>query len=202
MRPLRLPLCPRCGAENSPAAAGEKCRSCPGGEIFFQAVRSFTVYEGPAVAILERLKYRARPQYADYLAPLMVRALKSLYRDVAFDAMIPVPLHRTRQRERGYNQAELIARSMTRATGIPLLANAIRRVRPTPSQTHLDRRARAKNVRDAFLVSDPALIAGKTLLMIDDVCTTCATLNECARVLRASGAEMVCGLTFCRASLD
>jgi ComF family protein len=175
---------------------------CPKGEIYFVAVRSFTAYEGPAIAILDRLKYRNRQEYAEVISPLMVRTLQSHYSALAFGGVVAVPLHPTRRRERGYNQAALLAEAISRKTGLAYLDHTLLRIRPTPSQTHLDRRARAKNVRDAFVVRNAEAVVGKTILLVDDVCTTGATLNECAQALCAAGATAVYGLTFCRATLD
>lgn len=202
MRPLREPLCPRCGEEDSPAAAGARCRSCPTGPIYFEAARAATPYTGVAQIVVERLKYRARSEYADFLGTCLARALRRYYAEHVFDCIVPVPLHRTRRRERGYNQAELLAVRLGELTGIPVTANVLRRIRPTPSQTKLGRAERMKNVHDAFALVDAHPIAGRCLLLVDDVYTTGATLNECARVLRAAGAASVYGLCFCRATLD
>lgn len=201
MRPLRLPLCPRCGDENSTAGAGKPCRSCPRGELYFTAARAATVYEGPAVAILERFKYRARAEYAPFIASKMLAALTKYYANEKFDALVPVPLHPARRRERGYNQAELLAKAMAAETGFPVIANELRRIRATPSQTKLDRHARAENVKDAFALAKDPSFTGLKILLVDDVYTTGATLNECARMLREAGAASVFALTFCRATL-
>jgi ComF family protein len=200
LRPLREPLCPRCGLENSPAAAGGKCPSCPRGEIFFVSVRAVTPYTGVACHILEKFKYRARAEYADFIAPHMARVCKKQFIGIAFDCIIPVPLHHTRRRERGYNQSALLARHLGRDLSIPVHEHSLRRVRPTPSQTRLSRQERRENVEGAFATRGD--VGGKTILLVDDVYTTGATLNECARVLRNSGAEYVYGLCFCRAELD
>ncbi|MCX7624899.1 MAG: ComF family protein [Candidatus Sumerlaeaceae bacterium] len=202
MRPLQLPLCPRCGEEDSQAAAAGKCPSCPRGTIYFEAARAATVYEGPALQILERLKYRARSEYAEVIIPFLTRAAKQYYDNIKIDSVVPVPLHRTRQRERGYNQSELLARGLGTALAIPVIPNMLRRVRHTPSQTHLDRRERAENVKGAFVAVNPATVGNKVILLIDDVYTTGATLNECARVLRHAGADAIYALSFCRAELS
>lgn len=201
MRPLQLPVCPRCGEEDSPAASGGKCPSCPRGTIYFDAARAATLYQGPAVAVLERFKYRTRAEYAQVIIPFLLDAITRYYRHIAVDALVPVPLHKTRRRERGYNQAELLTQGLGSVLGIPTTPSILRRIRHTPSQTRLDRRARAENVKGAFAVTEPTVMGGKTILLIDDVYTTGATLNECARVLREAGAHAVYALTFCRASI-
>ena len=104
------------------------------------------------------------------------------------DWLIPVPLHPTRKRERGFNQSGEIARHFSRIVGIPVAQHWLLRTRPTKVQAGLTRRERRHNVSGAFAMSKQADVDGKTVLVIDDVFTTGATLNECARILRQSGA--------------
>ncbi|MCX7964219.1 MAG: ComF family protein [Candidatus Sumerlaea chitinivorans] len=199
VRQLTQPLCPVCGMEDAPA--GRKCEHCPAGEIFFSAARAVAPYEGVARTIVERLKYNYREEYAPWMAMRMLEVARSEFAHVAFDAVVPVPLHRTRRRERGFNQSELLARPIAKAFRVPLAVSALRRVRNTPSQTKLSKRERAENIREAFSVPDPPAVQDKVFLLVDDVYTTGATLNECARVLRAGGARDVYCLSFCRATL-
>jgi ComF family protein len=131
----------------------------------------------------------------------MLAALTKYYANEQFDALVPVPLHPARRRERGYNQAELLAKAMAAETGFPIIAHELRRIRATPSQTKLDRHARAENVKDAFALAKDLSFTGLKILLVDDVYTTGATLNECARMLREAGAASVFALTFCRATL-
>jgi ComF family protein len=104
--------------------------------------------------------------------------------------LVPVPLHRSRLAERGFNQSLELARVIARRLGIDCAASALARSRATPSQTGLDARARHRNVRGAF-VADARYLAGKRIALIDDVITTGATVRECARVLRGAGAARV-----------
>lgn len=106
------------------------------------------------------------------------------------DALIPVPLHPMRQRERGYNQAQLLAELLAGDYHFPLLHN-LRRARYTQTQTSFDRSERMENLHDAFLVSDNAAVKNKNLVLVDDVLTTGSTLNECARTLLQAGAASV-----------
>ena len=116
-----------------------------------------------------------------------------------FDALVAVPLARQRQRERGYNQAELLARELSRLLPLPLLEGTSRRVRATPPQAGLTRAQRLENVRGAFAPGPRAvLLADRSVLLIDDVMTTGATLSACSRVLLRSGARRVCALTVAR----
>jgi ComF family protein len=119
-----------------------------------------------------------------------------------FDAILPVPLHPKRQAERGYNQSALLARRLGRVVALPVREDVLRRVRSTPPQVGLDRAKRRENVAGAFACppDHPALV-GKTLLLVDDVCTVGATLAACAEALRAAGAREVWALTVARPAL-
>ncbi len=109
------------------------------------------------------------------------------------DAFIPVPLHRVRFRERSYNQSEIIARKASAETGLGVLADCVQRMVDNPSQTGLTLEERKENVKGIFAVIKPELVAGKTIILVDDVMTTGVTLNECARMLsRAGAAEIFC----------
>jgi len=113
------------------------------------------------------------------------------------DVIVPVPLHRQRERERGYNQAALLARRLAQRTGLPLAEHALRRTRQTPPQVGLSAPERWANVAGAFACGSPDLSTRHPLL-VDDVCTTGATLSACARALRAGGAETVWAVTLAR----
>jgi ComF family protein len=113
------------------------------------------------------------------------------------DALVPVPLHRARERQRGYNQSRLLAREMSASLDWPVV-EALARLRNTPAQVGLNRAQRLANVRDAFCVTD-ASVAGRRVLLIDDVCTTGATLGACSQALRRAGARSVWALTLARA---
>lgn len=114
------------------------------------------------------------------------------------DWVVPVPLHPFRVWWRGFNQSELLARPISEKLGIRYGNGLLRRVRNDPKQVGLSGRRRWENVRGAFAASNPAVVKGKTILLVDDVMTTGATLSECARVLKRAGAEKVYGLTLTR----
>ena len=114
-----------------------------------------------------------------------------------WDVLVPVPLHPRREWQRGLNQAAFLARRLGRRFGLPVAPRALRRVRHTPPQAG-DPEDRRRNVRGAFVVGRPAQIAGRHVLLIDDVLTTGATANECARTLRRAGARRVGVFTFAR----
>lgn len=117
------------------------------------------------------------------------------------DLLVPVPISRTRQRQRGYNQAAMLARALAENVAIPFYPQALHRVRSTPSQVGLDRNARRENVRGAF-VADPRWVRGKRVVVVDDVCTSGATLEACAAALYQAGAVSVWGFTLARVILN
>jgi ComF family protein len=163
------------------------------------------LYEDPLKAAIQALKYHGKRQVAGPLGRLLAATYQRQVRDgtrVQFDALLPVPLHPQRQAERGYNQATLLARRLAREVGLPLREDVLRRARQTPPQVGLDKAKRRANVAGAFTCppDHPALV-GKTLLLVDDVCTTGATLAACAAALRAAGARDVWGLTLARPPL-
>lgn len=202
MAPLRLPLCPTCGCENAPAGHGSTCSQCPAGDPFFRAARAATAYLGVARKIVEKLKYGLREEYAPFMAARMESAVRAEFAGTPFCAIVPVPLHSVRRRERGFNQSLLLARDLGRRLCLPVADGLLKRTRATESQTRLNRNERADNIRNAFAVRTPEEAHGRMFLIVDDVYTTGATLNECARMLAGAGASGICCISFCRASLD
>lgn len=174
------------------------CDHCPK-EPQFSVARAAYLYAGVADRMVKKLKYDRREEYAPELAKHMAAVVARDRDRLAADWIVPVPLHHTRRRSRGFNQAEQIARALARLTGMALARRVLRRTRPTESQTFLGREERALNVAGAFAVRRPEGIAGSRVLLVDDVYTTGATLNECARVLREAGAREVVCLAFARA---
>lgn len=119
-----------------------------------------------------------------------------------WDGLVPVPLHRVRQRERGYNQSEWIARGISHVVGIPLEKDWVIRKRATKTQTALSREERLDNVNDAFALPKEISVKGKSILLVDDVVTTGATMNACAKVFKENGASRVVGIALARPLLD
>jgi len=154
--------------------------------------RAIGSYEGALRAIVHALKYEGRRSLARPLAALMrERGAEVL---AGSDCLVPVPLHPTRRRARGFNQALDLARHLGRP-----IRKALRRVRATPTQTGLPAAQRHRNVRDAFAMAPRTpLLSGATVVLVDDVSTTGATLEACARVLKAAGAREVRALLAAR----
>ncbi len=145
---------------------------------------------GALQAIQHALKYSNRPRYGVALGRLMGSAYAAEDHPLP-DALLPIPLHPTRQLERGYNQSAMLAEGLGAILDRPVLLDTLARPHPTRSQTHLSREARWANVRDAFAVSQPDVCAGQTVLLVDDILTTGSTLAAAAHVLHDAGAASV-----------
>jgi ComF family protein len=171
------------------------CAACRSGLRGFDHAASFGLYEGSLRRLIHLFKYSGMKPLAGILAAFMERALSI---DAGFDAVVPVPLHWRKQWDRGFNQSELLARHIARRRGIPVL-RALRRKRATAVQAGLASAGRRRNVAGAFsLRSDAEALAGKRILLIDDVMTTGATASVCASVLKRGGAQSVSLLTLAR----
>jgi len=202
LTPLAPPCCARCGAPLSPpyATTAPRCRECAELPASLRIVRSVCAFGGPASAIVHALKYGGWTALAEPVAQRI--AALSLPRDVRDEAdlVVPVPLSATRLRERGYNQAALIAEALARRTGRRCLSESLVRTRSTRTQTSLHPSERRANVAGAFAVAAPhrAALQGAHVLLVDDVWTTGATAVACTEALIAAGARVVSALTFAR----
>jgi ComF family protein len=195
---LPAPQCPRCGHPRSGRPNCEWCALLP---PFVRAVRSVcSATTGAGPAIIAALKYDGWTAAADGMAERMARLAWPL--DVLEEraALVPVPLAASRARERGYNQSELLARRLAARWGIPVWVECIERFKQTESQTRLTPGERRRNVCGAFRAAPDAVnFRGAHLVLVDDVVTTGATLNECATALYGAGARIVSYVTFGRA---
>lgn len=157
------------------------------------------VYGGPLAQAITRLKYDKRPELGGRLAHLLLRHLEGSM--ASFDVVVPVPLHAARLAERGYNQSALLAQPIATRLGVPCRARALARSRATAQQARLDRPQRRENVAGAFVLREPARVRGGHVLLVDDVCTTGATLHACARALLDGGAREVTMMALALAEL-
>lgn len=199
---IRPPVCAVCGRPLNlgPGMATGLCVGCSHARPNFDLARSIFPYGGPVESLVKSYKFDG----ASYLGPRVLELAwaKGWVSDevAAVDAVVHVPLHPKRERERGYDQALLLARAVGRLADKPLLAMALRRVRYTDRQTNLSALDRWQNVRGAFGPGSSSA-AGLHVLLVDDVMTTGATVGECARVLKRSGAGRVTVMTLARAGL-
>ena len=153
----------------------------------------------PLKSVIQRYKYNRDVWLARPLAALLVE--RAPFVVGVYDVVMPVPLHVERLRWRGFNQAQFLAQPLARAAGVALDPHSLQRVRPTRPQVDLDEKERRHNVLGAFRVTRPQRIAGRSILLVDDVYTTGATVNECSRALLQAGAKRVDVLVLARAVL-
>jgi ComF family protein len=189
------PFCPRCGRPFPKGSTSHLCSDCLQEKTSFAWGRAAAIYQGVLAGAIQQFKYHGDVNLAGPLSRLWS---KINIQDFPVEAIIPVPLHPTRLRERGFNQALLLGKALAKIHKITVLTRALRRTRNTIPQVQLDHSERERNVRGAFTVRNQQEIIDKCLLLVDDVFTTGATVNECARILKKSGAKQVFVLTLAR----
>ena len=190
-------FCRCCGAAFlSPYPLDEdgQCGLCRRGVTGFDAAYSFGSYEDELRSLIHIFKYGKVQTLAGPLGKFLRRALP---REQRFDFVVPMPMHWRKRWKRGFNQASLLAREVSRFTGVPALA-AVSRVHQRTAQAGLTHAKRRANVIGAFRVSNPGKVAGKRILLIDDVMTTGATASACANILKRAGAQYIALLTVAR----
>jgi ComF family protein len=205
---IRPPICPRCGwpldgqVLDGSWRSGQRvsgCNRCRSASFQTDHLRAYAFYGGPLREAIAALKYKDLRALATPLGQLMADGWTALSNQQAgFDVVVPMPLHRSRQRERGYNQASLLARELGTHLGWPVVEDALVRIRATVPQVGLDAEARRANVRGAFQCTNTDL-AGRCVLLVDDVCTTGATLEAASFALREGGASSIVAYTLARA---
>ncbi len=196
LRPAQPPYCLRCADPGRPSSL--YCSRCSSGRPACRLIRAAFWYRGPAVSLVHAFKYRGRKEAARAAGSWMARAFER-YPELGLpDALTAVPLHARRLRLRGYNQAQLIAEALGRELRVPVLP-LLRRARATRPQWRLGRGERLQNLRGVIAAAEGAGRArGMRLLLIDDVCTSGASLEACAAALREAGAGPVDGFVFAR----
>jgi ComF family protein len=197
---ISAPICAACGYPFAFGTAAPQvlCGPCSRRRPVFDRARAVFVYDDASRGLVVGFKHADRTFAAPAFGAWLARAGAELVGDG--DVIVPVPLHRWRLAARRYNQAALLAQSLARYTGGACAVDALRRLRPTPSQGGLGRLARARNVRGAFAVppSRRGLVDGRRVLLVDDVLTTGATVEAASRALLAAGARAVDVLTLAR----
>ena len=193
------PCCATCGVPfDLPVEEGTLCGECLAFPPVYKSARSAMIYDDASKRLVLSLKHGDRLHPVPAMAAWMQRAGETIL--AAADVIVPVPLHRWRLFLRRYNQAALLAQALGRQCGKPVGVDALRRVRATPSQGHMNREQRKKNVAGAIRLNarHSEKIKGKNVVLVDDVLTTGATANECTRVLLTAGAAAVDVLTLTR----
>ena len=196
---VQSPYCSICGDPVEGRVDGSfVCYACSESTPFFDRARSAVRYRGVMQDVLQEFKYRE----GLWMRPDLVRILEACaathYDMDEIDAVTFVPLYPARHRQRGYNQAEVLAGLLAKSIRKPLLKYCLARIKPTQTQTHLTARDRVTNVKGAFKTRWLSRLNGRRILLVDDVMTTGATVNECSRVLKAGGAARVVVVTVAR----
>ncbi len=198
--PVPGPVCPSCGRpfgspETLAHSPDHECLACRTNPPHFDQALAAGLFEGPLREAIHVYKYRSVRSLGKPLAAWMAEHVTMTAR---LDLVVPVPLHKKRLRHRGFNQALLLAHGVSERFSVPLHYDNLVRLRSTRPQVELSGRERAENVRGAFGMVRPSEVGDKRILLIDDVFTTGATMNECAKVLKDAGAASVTVLTLAR----
>ena len=197
IRFLDDPVCDGCGAPFEYALGqAVRCAACQAAPRAFDRARAACVYDDHSRELILSFKHGDRTDLAGLFARWLSRSAGDLLGEC--DAVAPVPLHRSRLFRRRYNQAAEIARPLARMASVAYLPDALSRAKATASQGGKSGRGRRENVRGAFRVPRPERIAGRRILLVDDVLTTGATLNACAATLKKAGATVVLAAVIAR----
>ena len=200
---FRKPYCEICGRPLPGLTRQERetllCPACRDKTYAFDRARSFATYEAPLVQAILLLKFEQIEPLGAWFAERLAELVHDEGNPLAADVVVPVPLHRDRQRERGYNQAALISRPLAKRLRLPHKAVLLMRTRARPDKRILSLEERWGSVPDAFGTRPGSKVDNLRVLLVDDVLTTGATLDACARALCEAGAKSVIGLTVARA---
>jgi len=196
------PMCACCGRPFVSSAVAQSpkplCRLCRVDFYAFHRVRSFAIYDDSLSEAIVLLKYEQVTRLGGWFANRLADIALAAPGDWRADVVVPVPLHADRQRERGYNQAELIARPLAKRLGVDFESILLTRTTPRPPQLVLSRTEHWKSVRGAYAMREGRKVDNLRVLLVDDVLTTGATLDACARALKKAGASVILGLTVAR----
>lgn len=191
-------ICKKCGRKQSNEA--DFCLTCQEHKRCFDFARSCVVYNDMAKELVRGIKFGHKKYFGKYLSAYLIDRYKEVYGNIAIDCIVPVPLSKERRKERGYNQAEIIARYLAEAIQIPLDSTLVEKVLPNKEQAKLSGKEREENVVGVYEVARKEDVTGKNILIVDDVMTTGSTLSELARILKQAKANEVFALTFASTS--
>ncbi len=199
---IKPPYCDKCGkilVESFKRIEKPLCRDCSSHKRHFYKARALGIYEGILREGIHILKFEKKVGIHKPLGDLMVRYLKEQQRNLIsrIDFLIPVPLHRKRLKSRGFNQAQLLCEYIEKHLNLPVNLD-LKRIRWTTPQMNLGRQERLQNIKGAFEIRNKGTISEKQILLVDDIFTTGATVEECSKVLLKAGAKQVSVLTLAR----
>lgn len=190
---ISAPFCERCGAPSQKAET-KACPACFGKNFHFEKNFATFIYDEIMRELIHEMKFRGKKRAAEGMGLLWAENCVNFPEKIADFELVPMPMHPKKKRERGFNQAETLTKPLAEALKIPV-ADVLRRVVDTPPQSEIHPSQRAENVRDVFEIRKNAEIAGKNYILTDDIFTTGASLNECAKVLKKAGAAKIFCMT-------
>lgn len=195
LSPVRQPVCQKCGKEVE-SGRMEYCYDCERHNRAFERNFALLNYNTAASRSMSAIKYKGRREYLDFYSEAVCRRFAKTIRRISPDTLVPVPVHPSRRRKRGFNQAELLAGQVGRRLQIPVCRKGLKRAKKTLPQKELNQQERLRNLQQAFVPG--SLPPGvRTVLLVDDIYTTGSTMEACARALKSMGVEKVYGLTLC-----
>lgn len=193
------PVCRICGESIDARLLDGLCTNCRRRKPHFDIARSVFVHEDDARSLVHGLKYRRQTWLAEDIADYLEALVRASFDIHEIDGIIPVPLHPMKFVFRTYNQTTIIASALSRRLAVPMRSSLLSRTKDTATQTHLGAKSRHVNIYGAFQAPLPEMVKARTFLVVDDVMTTGATLDEIAKVLKNAGAWRIWGATLCRA---
>lgn len=204
--PIEPPFCATCGTVLNSSGENHTCERCIKTPPYYKSARAVGIYENALMTLIHSLKYKKNIQVAKPLGQILFNSFIRFFSDKEIDIALPVPLHPVKFRARGFNQAFLLMRRWSDMitsespsfSNFHIRRNLIVKVRNTEPQTGLDSKKRESNIKNSFCLKNPSHVAGKCILIVDDVMTTGATVNECAKTLKKGGAREIHVLTLAR----
>lgn len=195
LSPVKQPACKKCGKEVESGRL-EYCYDCGKRTRTFEQNFALLNYNSAASRSMSAVKYKGRREYLDFYSAAVCRRFGKAIGRISPDALVPVPIHPSRRRTRGFNQAEILAQQIGRQLEIPVYPQGLKRAKKTLPQKQLNQEERLRNLRQAFVPGDLPREA-ETVLVVDDIYTTGSTMEACACALKAMGVSRVYGLTLC-----
>ncbi len=196
IEPNRPPFCAKCSRFLSDDISQKLCRECRHNQYYFDRAWAAIIYNKTAQQLIHLFKYQNKTVLRKTFAKLILNFSKNYSLNISqYDLLVPVPLHPTRQRERGFNQSELLCQILSKEFQVPVSLHNLRRKRYSSKQALLSKKERWTNIRSAFTIGNPENFYHKNVIIVDDLFTTGATASEAAGVLKSAGAETVDVLT-------
>ena len=195
IKEIHQPACQKC-CQPLEAAEQEYCYDCGRKEHYFERGVAGFEYSSTMKQSMYSFKYNNRREYAKYYAGVIVKNWKRVIKTWNAEALVPIPISKSRYRKRGYNQAEILAIELARLLNIPVASDVIKRIKNTLPQKNLDDKTRYLNLNNAFQIAN-SVVEYKSVILVDDIYTTGATMDSCSRTLKDNGVKWVYFISAC-----